>query len=265
MKKLALLSILLLGLMTPGFAANQGISVGSPYLVTQWCIGKNLDINWSKWGDWTQLNQDPGNQQVSILLVQVGVRAHPRVIAASVPNSGTFDWTIAGDVIPGEYHVRVVTLNKLFKSQSEVFTIKSCQKMLAVKEPQLMTRTLEHAALSIGRIAGRASASTQGNLIAGRKIRVLLKKAGATITSAEYTLDAQGGADYQFTHQQMGTYDVSVEKVSTPVPADALNVCFKGTEPIQRTVVIAGGSMDVPGMDFAILYDIAFNMKGLCW
>ena len=128
-----------------------------------------------------------------------------------------------------------------------------------------MTRTLEHAALSIGRIAGRVSASTQGNLIAGRKIRVLLKKAGATITSAEYALDAQGGADYQFTHQQLGTYEVSVEKVPTPVPADSLNVCFKGTAPLQRTVIIAGGSTDVPGMDFTILYDIAFNMSGVCW
>lgn len=264
MKKLALLSILLLGLMAPAFAANQGISVGSPYLVTQWCIGKNLDINWSKWGDWTQLNQDPGNQQVSILLVQVGVRAHPRMIAASAPNNGQFDWTIATDVVPGEYHVRVVTLNKLFKAQSEVFTIKSCP-LFETKGPRMINKPAEFAMISFGLVAGRVSGSTQGNLLAGRKVRVLLKKGGAPVISTEYTLNAQGMADYQFTHLQLGTYEVSVEKVVTPMPPDSLNVCFKGTTPAQRTVVIASGSTDITGQDFAILYDIAFNMNGLCW
>ena len=264
MKKSCIFLVMLLGLLTIAFAENQGISVGSPYLVTQWCIGKNLDINWTMWGDWTELKKDPGNQQVRILLVQVGVRARPRVIAASAPNNGQFDWTIADDVVPGEYHARVVTLNKLFKGESEVFTIKSCFQAVRM-EPRLVKKPMEYAVLSMGRIAGRVNGSTQSNLLAGRKVRVLLKKAGALVTSAEYTLDALGSADYQFEHLQMGTYEISVEKVATPMPADALNVCFQGSVPAQRITVIASGSTDITGQDFAIQYTIAFDMHGLCW
>jgi hypothetical protein len=267
MKKLALLSILLLASLTLAFAEDQGITVGSPYLVTQWCIGKNLDIIWSFWGSGPDMKQDPGNQQVRIVLVQAGVRARPRVIVENAPNNGQYHWVIAGDVVPGEYHVRVATLNKLFKGESEVFTIKSCP-MFETKGPRLAPKPAEFAMLSMGLIAGRVSASTQGNLIAGRKIRVLLKKAGATVIAAEYTLDALGGADYQFVRLQMGTYEVAVEKVASPPPADPstmLNVCFKGTTPAQRTVVIASGSTNITGQDFAILYDVAFNMNGICW
>jgi hypothetical protein len=267
MKKLALLSILLLGSLAMAFAENQGITVGSPYLVTQWCIGKNLDIIWSFWGSGPNMKQDPGNQQVRIVLVQAGVRARPRVIVESTPNNGQFHWVIASDVVPGEYHVRVVTLNKLFKGESEVFTIKSCP-MFETKGPRMINKSAEFAMISFGLIAGRVSGSTQGNLLSGRKVRVLLKKGGVPVISTEYTLNAQGIADYQFTHLQLGTYEVAVEKVATPPPPDPasmLNVCFKGTTPAQRTVVIASGSTDITGQDFAILYDIAFNMNGVCW
>ncbi|MFH2108587.1 MAG: hypothetical protein ABII93_07960 [Chrysiogenia bacterium] len=271
MKKGFLLLTVLMSMMSIGYTANQGITVGTPYLATQWCIGNNLDIGWSRWGDWGKLDQDPGNRQVMILLVQAGSRTKPRIIADHAPayqprstSVGKFSWPIPLDLPPGDYRVRVMTLNKLFKGQSEVFVIKSCQQVVRL-DPRAVKKPMELAVLSLGRIGGRVNGSTQSNLLAARKIRVLLKKGGALVRSTEYTLDAQGSANYQFALLPMGTYEVSVEKVATPMPAGALNVCFRSTVPALRTVVIASGSTDFSGQDFAIQYDIAFDMHGLCW
>jgi hypothetical protein len=264
MKKTALLILGITGWLATGLA--QGIYVGSPYLVTQWCIGKNLDIKWSFTGSGPDTKMGPGTDQVRIVLLQSGVR-RPRLIVESTPNDGVFDWIIPGDVVPGEYAVRVVTLNRLYKGESQVFTIKSCTSF-EYKGQRLDLKPLQFAELAMGLIGGRVSASSQGNLIAGRRVRVLLKKGGATVASAECILDAQGGANYQFDKLPPGTYEVGVEKVASPPsadPASVLNVCFKGTTPAQRTVVIAGGSASVPGQDFAILYDVALNMNGVCW
>jgi hypothetical protein len=271
MKKVGLLLAGMLCLLGVGFA--QGLSVNSPYLVTEWCIGKNLDINWNLWGDWSQLSKDPGNQKVRIVLVKVNSRSVHRVIAVNAPNSGSFDWTIPDNVQPGEFHVRVATVNMQFKGESEVFTIKSCfptvhKEMRLDRHPvEPMTQTMTHAVLSIGRIGGKASGYTDSYHLSGRKIRVLIKKAGILFRSEEYTLDAQGSANFEFNHLPMGTYDITVEKVATPVadPASSLNICFQGTTPTQRTATIAAGSTDAAGQDFAIQYAIAFNMQGLCW
>jgi hypothetical protein len=274
MKKCFLLLAVWLVTLAMGYSADQGITVSSPYLATQWCTGKSLDIGWSLWGDWTKLAQDPDNRQVRIMLVQAGGAARPMVIAAKVPISisrgaavGKFSWPIPLDFPPGDYRVRVMTLNRLFKGQSETFVITSCLLVVQMA-PQKVRKPMTNVVFSPGRIGGRASAATQGNLIAGRKIRVLLKKGGALVRSTEYTLDAQGGANFQFTVLPLGTYEISVEKVASPPPADPstmLNVCFNGTVPVQRTVVIASGSTDVSGQDFAIQYNIAFNMNGVCW
>ncbi len=253
-------------------AHAQGISVGSPYLATDWCIGKDLNIQWTRWGDWSELDMEKGNRFVRILLIPAGM-ARSRVIAEREPAHvrgqvaiGRFSWTIPGDVDPGEYHVRVMTVNKLFKGESEVFTIKSCQPTLQ-KDRRRELKPPEFAVLAIGRISGRVSGATDSANLAGRKIRVLLKKAGISVRSTEYTLDAQGSADYLFGNLQLDTYVISVEKVATTGadPASTLNICFEGTAPAQRTVAIASGSAESSGQDFAIQYTVAFNRQGFCW
>jgi hypothetical protein len=141
MKKLALLSILLLGVFATGFAANFGISVPSPYLVTEWRCGQNLNIQWNKWGDWTYPNYEPTNQKVRILLRKVlPVKSRfvaPRVIAENVPATtvtGQYLWKIPNDVTNGEYHVIVETMNKMTKGESEVFIIKGCQQPIIIQQ-----------------------------------------------------------------------------------------------------------------------------------
>ncbi|HEX7501847.1 MAG TPA: hypothetical protein VF451_00385 [Acidobacteriota bacterium] len=138
MKKFALLSILLLGIFASGLAANFGISVPSPYLVTEWRCGQDLNIQWSKWGDWTYPNYEPTNQKVRILLRKVlPVKARfvaPIVIAENVPATtvtGKYLWKIS-NVTNGEYHVIVETMNKMTKGESEVFTIKGCLQKIII-------------------------------------------------------------------------------------------------------------------------------------
>jgi len=138
MNKHALFPILLLGLLASGFAADAGISVNSPYLVTQWKCGQGLDIQWNKWGDWSQLNLEPENQKVRILLVKVVPPRHrplPKIILDNVPALGVTGkavWRIEG-VSNGEYHVIVQTINNLYKGKSEVFTIKDCLQPIILK------------------------------------------------------------------------------------------------------------------------------------
>ena len=271
-KHVLLLAALFVLLSAASTAADVGISVGSPYLVTQWCIGKDLDINWSRWGEWEKLDLDPGYRLVRIVLVSASSGMRPRMITDGIPGhlphasaTGKFVWPIPGDVVPGEYHVRVMTMNKLIKGESEVFSIISCPPLARI---DVTKRTLrEYMTLSGGRIAGRVSGFTDSFNLAGRKIRVLLKKAGALVASTDYTLDAQGSINYLFVSLPLGIYEISVEKVATPVtdPAHTLNICFQGTAPALRTAVIASGSLNITGQDFAIQYAVAFNMNGSCW
>jgi len=129
-----LLLIALLGLAALACADDYGISVNSPYLVTEWQCGQDLKVQWTKWGDWTQLNLDPGNRKVQILLRRKVARRAPaevKLIADNVPATdvnGSFNWRISG-VSNGEYHVVVRTVNKQHKGQSEVFYIKGCLQL----------------------------------------------------------------------------------------------------------------------------------------
>jgi hypothetical protein len=270
MKRYFILLAMLLSLLTVGHASDPGFSVDSPYLVSIWKCGTELSIIWGKTGDWAQANQVPGNQKVKILLRKVGQARsrHAELIADNIPNvniQNNYKWKIAG-VANGEYHVIVKTVNNQIKGESQVFNIEGCHQMIR-KDLKKEMKPLEFAVLATGRIGGRVNGYTDSYNLAGRKIRVLIKKVGALIKSTEYTLDAQGSADYQFTGLQMGTYEISVEKgaPSTTDPAVTLNICFQGTTPAQRPAVISAGSTDITGQDFAVQYAVAFNRQGLCW
>ena len=267
MKKAFVLFFAMLSVLS--MAQDQGISVNSPYLATEWCTGKNLDINWNKWGNWTQLDKEPGSQFVRILLIKTKSRGLPQVIAEKEPNDGSFDWTIPLGTPEGEYRVRVLTVNKQFSGQSNVFKIKSCQRMVEKMAPVELNREarIQGSAFALsGSIAGKVSGSTDSHLLAGRKVRVLLKKAGTLVRSAEYTLDSQGSADYQFNTLAQGDYVVTLEKVaSTGVPAETLNICFNGANPAQHAVTIDAAHLHHSGKDFSIQFSIAWDMHGVCW
>jgi hypothetical protein len=129
-----LLALALFGLLSSVYAADFGISVNSPYLVTEWKCGQDLNIQWTKWGDWSKLNLDPGNRNVRVLLVKAvapRVRVVPKILFDNVPAtdiSTKILWKIQG-VANGEYHIIVQTINKLYKGKSEVFIIKDCLQL----------------------------------------------------------------------------------------------------------------------------------------
>jgi hypothetical protein len=115
-------------------------------------------------------------------------------------------------------------------------------------------------------ILGRISGGSDGNLLHGRKIRVLLRKGGRTIFSQVKALDATGSCSYRFLPMTTGTYTVHVEKVASgPAMASRSNVCFIGTQPTTRTVTLSSGALRATGLDFIIRFNIAWNRHGPCW
>jgi hypothetical protein len=126
---------MLFSLFAMAHAADRGISVDSPYLVSIWKCGTELSIIWNKWGDWTQQNQDPGNQKVRILLRKDApprTRVLPKLIADNVPAlsvTGSYKWKIAANTANGEYHVIVETINKQFRGESQIFSIEGCRSL----------------------------------------------------------------------------------------------------------------------------------------
>lgn len=266
MKKLVLVAVLLAILPVAVHSANAGIAVGSPSPGSRWCLGQDASIAWSCSGDWGKFGGEPGYRQVEVVLLAVNSRLRPMVISAGPREArpldaaaGTFVWRVPGDTAPGEYRVQVRTVNRLIVGESGTFSIANCA-------PEFRGDVVAFNARS-GRISGHISGFDSSHLLAGRKVRVLLRKAGALVASAEFTLNSQGSADYQFDLLTVGSYGVSVEKVASPAnnPSLTLNVCFNGTAPAQRAVTLAGGSMTASGQDFSIQYAIAFNMSSICW
>jgi len=137
MKKNFILLTLSLSLLSMAYAADQGISVESPDQASHWKCGSLLAIQWSKWGDWTRLNQIPGNQKVRSLRRKgrknSKAKVNSKLRADNVPATsanGTFSWEINTDTMNGEYHVIVETINKLFLGESEAFYIEGCTHLL---------------------------------------------------------------------------------------------------------------------------------------
>lgn len=120
-------------------------------------------------------------------------------------------------------------------------------------------------------ISGTVTGGADGRLIRKRKVKVLLKigsLAGRTYMSRILTINASGNATYTFSGPALrpGTYALKVEKVASnpDTLTDQLNVCFNGTNPASRTVVVSNSQQHIRNQDFTILFHIAWD-RSLCW
>ena len=112
-------------------------------------------------------------------------------------------------------------------------------------------------------ISGAIESGPQGNLVAGRQVRVSARQSGADPRSQMVTLDANGRGTYFFGRIGNGVYTISVEKVAYTGPA-GLNVCFRGTDPPNRRVELSGGSPRATDQNFTVLYVVGWD-RGPCW
>ncbi|MEN8153684.1 MAG: hypothetical protein ABFR75_06640 [Acidobacteriota bacterium] len=118
------------------------------------------------------------------------------------------------------------------------------------------------------RISGNINGGSDGNLIRSRGVRVILKRGGSTVSSRILTLNSGGSADYTFSGPYLtyGTYTIRVEKItSSPDNPNTLNVCFNGTDPVLRTVIIDSAHRVISNQDFVIDFSIAWDRHGFCW
>lgn len=96
----------------------RAITVSSPAAGANWCKGQTYTITWTKTGVM--------DTNVKIRLYNSTGTAVVSSITNSTPNDGRFDWTISASVVPGNYVVRVRTLDDLVHDDSDVFAVASC-------------------------------------------------------------------------------------------------------------------------------------------
>lgn len=111
MKKAVCLMVLF-GILTLALS-GQTIIVTSPAAGNTWCVGGTYTITWTK----------SGNMDARVLIRLKNGNSVLLTISSDTANSGTFPWTIPAQVAPGQYYVRVKTLNNAVTGDSETFSI----------------------------------------------------------------------------------------------------------------------------------------------
>ena len=122
MKKFILCICALFILM--GFVFSQKVSFSQPKADSKWTAGKKHTIQWAESGKFPAY--------VKLSLHDPGERSIVKVIIRRTRNNGKYEWTIPGDVPPGNYEVWLTTVDETLIARSEAFEIVS---------PAMMTRT----------------------------------------------------------------------------------------------------------------------------
>ena len=129
MKKGICLTVMALALALS--LAAQAITVTVPNSdITSWYRGSQHTIKWTKTGSMQNV--------VAIRLRKWGsAESEPAALAIteSAPNNGTFWWTIPVSLAPGDYFVRVRTVDSSVIGDSTKIAILKCQPPLMVKSP----------------------------------------------------------------------------------------------------------------------------------
>jgi YD repeat-containing protein len=94
---------------------NPSITLTSPAQGDEWVKGFAYPVFWDIEG--------PMNDSVKISLYSADGTSFIRDITASTANSGSYNWVIGTDTTPGEYIIRVETIDGSVFDESEVFSI----------------------------------------------------------------------------------------------------------------------------------------------
>jgi len=108
-----------------GFVFPQNVSFTQPNADSKWMTGRTHTIQWAESGKFPAY--------VKLSLHEPGERSIVKVIVRKARNNGKYEWTIPGDVPPGNYEVWLTTLDETLIARSKAFEIVS---------PARKTRTL---------------------------------------------------------------------------------------------------------------------------
>ncbi|MCK5003839.1 MAG: hypothetical protein KAS21_02065 [Candidatus Aminicenantes bacterium] len=111
------LMLIAIFMVTSFIVFGQSITVTSPAAGNEWIISSTHDITWSKTGDM--------NEFVKIRLFDRTGTIRVLAIADRTANNGIFrDWTIPSTISPGDYIVKVKTVDNAVEDDSGVFSIR---------------------------------------------------------------------------------------------------------------------------------------------
>ena len=114
-------------------------------------------------------------------------------------------------------------------------------------------------------ISGLIDSGAQGNLIAGRQVKVIVRRSGAPTLFQTITLDAGGRGSYRFSRTLgRGRYQVLVERLPY-TGSSTLSVCYEGTVPENRWVELSETCMRVLNQDFTVQFVIGWDRREPCW
>lgn len=115
MKKFILCICALFILM--GFVFSQKVSFTQPKADSKWTTGKKHTIQWAEPGKFLAY--------VKLSLHAPGERNIIKVIVRRTRNNGKYEWTIPGDIPPGNYEVWLTTVDETLIARSKAFEIVS--------------------------------------------------------------------------------------------------------------------------------------------
>lgn len=106
------------------FAVDYAFEVTSPVSTDVWSIGQNYNITWT-----TPLNASPN---VKINIYKDSIDAPNFIEQLTGPNNGTYNWTIPGSYVAGNYILRLKTDDGLLVDDSDVFSISGTSTLPAI-------------------------------------------------------------------------------------------------------------------------------------
>ncbi len=114
-------------------------------------------------------------------------------------------------------------------------------------------------------ISGLIDSGAQGNLIAGRQVKVIVRRSGAPTLFQTITLDARGQGSYRFSRPLGGgRYQITVERLPY-TGSSTLSVCYEGTVPENRWVELSETSRRALNQDFTVQFVIGWDRHEPCW
>ncbi len=120
-----------------------------------------------------------------------------------------------------------------------------------------------------GSISGKISAGNEGHLLVGNQVIVIAKNSsGKEVQTFIVPLNSKGIGLYSFSLLPPGSYSISVEKgQAAPAkdPLKTLNVCFEGTNPGKRNIMLTKKKMVINNINFVVKFSVAFKMYKSCW
>ena len=208
MKKLFLVSIFFI--VSAGLVFSQNITVTSHSSGNTWNKGNSYTVTWTKSGAM--------NANVKLTLRNADGSLNS-VITMSTPNDGSFSWLIPGSVSPGNYEVRVKTVDNAVFDNSAQFSIAATGASINITSPSGPYWCKGQSKLIQWTKSGSMSAN----------VKITLRNGDGSLNSV-ITMSTANDGSYSWAIPpglSSGTYKIRVKTVDNAVADDSVQFQIK--------------------------------------